>query len=394
MKKVVIAGGGFAGLETALRLRNQNKDVEIILINGDDCFAFVPSLYETAAGELSDGDICILISALVNPLNIIYYHDCVERINLREKFVLTKNKMKIVYDFLVIAVGSETNYYDIHGVKEFAHNLKSKDDAQKIYEYVNNALESKNEHDFVVIGGGLTGVEFAGTLKDHIVESCKKFRCSPDQFSVTIVHGAETILHGIPAEAVKFATDYLENNGVKILVNSPVVRLSKNVIYTADKKKIPYDFAVWAGGLKTHMLITKNKLKFSDAYSERAKAGGGMLVNDFLQYIDDESVFGAGDCICPKNQKLPVIKTAQNAVDQSRIVAYNINAKLRRKKMMKYSPINNMFYAALGKRMGVYMFGKKILTGENIKRRKDLLEQSYVANLRKGKISQRNIYDV
>src|SRR3989338_2858583 len=290
MKKVVIVGGGFSGIETAIRLINLNSGVEIILINEDDCFSFVPSLYETAAGELSEGDVCLLISRLISRRNIIYYHDKVEKINLRKRFVSTKNLECIEFDYLVLAVGAETNYYGIGGAEKFLMNLKTKDDAQRIYEKVNNILESRKKHDFAVCGGGLTGIEFAGTLADHIHESSRKLKHGKSDFNVCIVQGAHTILPGLPDKAIRFATNYLKKRGVKIYLDSCIVKVGKNTIYTKDRKRIHYDTAVWAGGIKTHRIIAENKIRHSDMGGERALPGGGMLVNDYLQLVNDEHV--------------------------------------------------------------------------------------------------------
>ena len=385
MKKIVILGGGFAGVVTALQLRHHNNKAEIILISKDDCFVFVPSLYETAAGELSEGDACLLISRLLSHNGITYYHDDVMSLNIDKKAIKTRHLQCIDFDIAVVAIGAESNYYDIQGAEKYTHNLKTKEDSQCIYEYVNNIILSKKPHRFIICGGGLTGVEFTGMLHEHILESCRRLKSSPSLYKIAIIESSPSILPNLPKSAIDFATGYLKKHGITIHTNSKIIRISKGYISTAEKK-IAFDMAVWTGGLKTHHFITDSRLPHSDKASGRGIAGGGMLVNEHLQSINSKIVFGAGDCICPAKQEIHVIKTAQNAVEEAMIVAYNINAILNKKPLKDYIPKANKFYCSLGKKMGIYVSNTKIYTGEHIKRKKDRLEFNYINYLRKGKL--------
>lgn len=393
LKRVVIVGGGFGGVETALRLRKLNRKVEIILVNEDDCFAFAPAFYETAAGELSEGDVCILISKLLSDKGIVYYHDLVQKISLERKEIRTKNMKGLSFDFLVLAVGAKTNFFGIEGVEKNAFSLKTKENAQRIYEYINDALEKGKPHRFVVCGGGLTGVEFAATLKGHILLSCRKFHCNAGDFSVTILQGGKTILPGLPKKAIDFAANYLQKLGIKIVTGFQIASIGKNSVVASDGRQIGFDMAVWAGGLRTHDLIVKSGFQYSGALGERGMPGGGMFVNNFLQLKGCGFVFGAGDCICVDDPNNPVVKTAQNAVDQSKIVAYNIDALIKGKKLKNYSQKKNKFFCALGKKMGMLVDGDRVLTGKKIRQKKERLEEKYVARLRKDLLSSKNIYD-
>ncbi len=392
LKRVVVVGGGFGGVETALRLRRLSKSVEVILVNDGDCFAFAPAFYETAAGELSEGDVCILISKLLGGKGIVYYHDAVKKIDLKRKFVQTKNVSEIRFDFLAMACGAQASCHGVLGVQKNAFSLKSKEDAERIFEYTNNVLSQKRPHSFVVCGGGLTGVEFAATLKDHIELSCMKFNCSVSGYPVSILQGGKTILPDLPKKAVDFAAKYLLSRGIKIVTGFHIVSVGQKSVTAADGRKIGFDMAVWAGGLRTHDLIVQNGFPFSGAGSGRGLPGGGMLVNNFLQLKGHGFVFGAGDCICVDAPKNPVVKTAQNAVDQAKVVAWNIDALLRGKKLRRYSQARNKFYCALGKNMGMLVDGNRVLTGKKIRQKKERLEEKYVENLRKGLLSKRNIY--
>ena len=142
MKRVIILGGGFAAVETALRLKKYKDTIEILVIHEDDCFTFVPALYETAAGELEEAKACILVSHLLQYKGIMHYHDKILSVDIKNKRVKTTHMSSLKYDVLVFAVGAQSNYYNINGVEKYTYTLKTKEDAQKIYEYVSCRREN------------------------------------------------------------------------------------------------------------------------------------------------------------------------------------------------------------------------------------------------------------
>ncbi len=386
-KQIVIIGGGFAGVESALRLADHGHD--IIIISDDDCFTFVPALYETAAGELHEGDVCILLSDLIKGRNITLYHDRVNRINLDDNYVCSDNVNCIPYDILIICTGAQTNYYGVKGASEYTISLKSRCDAQKIREIIHNASKTKQSFNVVVCGGGLTGVEFASTLSDHIkrISLC----CDNDisGFSVRLVQAEPEILPILPAKARMFSLQYLTSQGVVVSCSEPIIEVTNDLIIT-KKETHNYDLAVWCAGLKPCDLILNSNLPLSGAGGgARGEAGRGIEVNNYLQVKGYPNVFAAGDCIY--NDEHP-LKTAQNAVHQARLISHNINQLVNGGRLKSYKQINNIFYAAIGEYMGLRVKNGHVSTGKDIKLKKDLLERNYFESLIKGICLEENMY--
>ncbi len=373
-------------METSLRLKRLEKKAEILLIHNDDCFTFVPGLYETAAGEQDESNVCILASQLLHQKDILHYRDTVLSIDPKKKRVHTKNIKTIHYDVLIIAIGAQTNYYAVPGAQQYLLDLKTRGDAQQIYEYVSWAISSKKKHQFSICGAGLTGVEFASSLQEHIFSECRQRKKNPKNFSVSLIDAAPSILASLPDKAIKAATAYLKKQGISLLTDKKIRRVTQSRIF-CSKESLAYDLGVWCGGLRTHPLIIESSLEYSEKAGERGLPGGGMMVNEFLQSTTHPSIFGAGDCICPKNPALPYVKTAQNAIDQARYIAYNVHALLNGRKLKPYRQMKNKFYCSLGKEMGVFVSGKTVLSGKHIKKKKDKLESTYVDTIKAGKVT-------
>ncbi|MEM4257328.1 MAG: FAD-dependent oxidoreductase, partial [Candidatus Diapherotrites archaeon] len=282
MQKILILGGGFAGIETALRLRQYLSKNEIILVSDDDCFTFSPLLYEVAAGELSEADTCLLIPSLLKKYKIVYYHDSVKKILPKEKFVITKNSEKISFDVLILAIGALTNYSGIEG-KEKAFALKSKEDAEKLFERISNCVEKNEPHDFVVCGAGLTGIELATTLKDHLDIVCAKNGFNRKNFRVTILHGPNRILPNLPDKASSLVLDYLSKASIDVVCNFYTKKIFNKKVISRDGSEFRCDTLIWAGGIRTHDLIIESSLPYSGMLGERGAPGGGLLVNSFMQ---------------------------------------------------------------------------------------------------------------
>lgn len=386
MKRIVIVGGGFSAIESALLLSKNKSNVEILVIHDDDCFTFVPALYETSAGELDEANVCLLTSHLLYQKGVLHYKDKVVKIDPKNKYVQTEHIKKLRFDCLILGVGAQTNYYDIKGAKEHCLNLKSKDDAQRIFERVSVVLAKKKAHKFVICGGGLTGVELACSLIEHIRRVCKENRVSSDLFSVSVVEASPSILSNLPDEAIRIATKYLDKLDVSLHVNTCISSITKRSLHITDKQKIAFNTAIWCGGLRTHDVLLDSKLSVVKLGGGRGMPGGGMVVNDFLQSADYSYIFGAGDCICAEKGKKPFFKTAQNAADQASYVSQNALAYLNGKKLKKYVQRDQNLYCSLGKSMGIHVHRDVVRAGKGVKMKKDKLESSYVKALQFDKV--------
>ena len=380
---VLILWAWFAGIETALEVRRLDEDAHITILNKDECFSFVPALYETAAGELNEAEVCTIIPRIFSWQQIHYYSDQAVGVYPEENKIVTENKLTIPYDYLVVAIWAETNHYGLPGVAKYALNLKTKDEAQQIFSRVTNALLYEKEYRFVICWWGLTWVEFASTLADHIIEETWAKSLDETWFDVCIINSWDKLLHRLPEEVAIFATNYLINQWIDVICDSRIQKMTPKFIYTNNHKytKVAYDAAIWCGGLETHPFIHRNGLPHRDHDGgERGTPGWWMLVNEYLQAVGYEKIFGAGDCI--DVEMTPQVKTGQNAVHQATICAHNIVAHMHKKTMIPYEQIDNIFYIALGKHMGVRLDKLSFAIGPEYKTEKDTLEQWYVQDKR------------
>jgi NADH dehydrogenase len=139
-----------------------------------------------------------------------------------------------------------TKWYDIPGAQKLLHPLKTKDDAQDIYAEVSTVLETKSAYNFVVCGGGLTGVEFASTLADHILEATQSATLDDTDFSVTLIHSRDKVLHTLPEQVSAYSTDFLAKQGIQLCMKSRVQKVTAKFIHTSTGK-IPFDSGIWCG---------------------------------------------------------------------------------------------------------------------------------------------------
>ncbi len=394
-KRVVIAGSGFGGLRVAERLRkNCGEAIEIIVIDSADCHTFAPALYSVATGEASANAVCEPLSVIFIRKGIKYVQEKIIEIDIKKKIVITKKDKRlnkrdkatntIPYDFLVLAVGSEVNFYDIKGIQKNAFALKTKEDAAAIYEHLQEVIASianKQLHRFVVLGGGVTGVELACELKDHLDNVCKQNNIPKERFSVMLVQALEHLVHGFPVNVQKFCEHYMAEHGIELKLNSPVVQAKDGLLVLGTGEIIKADTVIWAGGIKANKLLNKIEIE-QDEY--------GIKVNSYLQSVSVQEVYAVGDCMnySDPNTGKKALKTAQNALNQAKVVADNIckasngNNNNNNNKFRSYKPRETPVLISLGKKMGLFVWKNFWFRGYWIMRAKDYIEKEYMWKIR------------
>ncbi|MGC8776207.1 MAG: NAD(P)/FAD-dependent oxidoreductase, partial [Minisyncoccia bacterium] len=184
MKKIVILGGGFGGvyaLKNLLKNFKNEKEIELILVNEKNYFLFTPLLHEAATGGVSLSNIIEPLREVFKCRNLQFIQSKVLKINLDKNKVLLKCG-EINYDYLIIALGSKTNFYDVFGAEKYTFTLKTINDAIKlknhfIHLFEKAVFQKENINElltFVIVGGGPTGIELAAEMKDLFFETFKK----------------------------------------------------------------------------------------------------------------------------------------------------------------------------------------------------------------------------
>lgn len=381
--RVVILGGGIGGVATALELRKLNSAIDIAVVDKEDCFTFTPAIYHTAAGELPENRVCVPLMALLGRRNIRFIHDEVLRIDWKTSAIETKNKLRLSYDFGVITLGAQTNFFNIAGMEERGFALKTKHDAEILEEHLDAVIGNGKKTVFLVCGGGLTGVEYATDLKDHLDKKCREKKMDPSLFSVELLHGGERLLPELP-QAGAFAENELRSRGIVLHLKSRVAALEGQTVVTTDGKRFSGDIIVWTGGLKMLDVIEKSGLSLvSGEAGGRATAGSGIAVNEFLQVAGQPVLFAVGDCASPMDPatRALTVKTAWNAVRQARVAAYNIAALVEKKPLKPFMAKKHPVAFTLGHRTGALLLGDRMFTGYWVAQIKNAVEEWYVRSL-------------
>jgi NADH dehydrogenase len=389
-KHIVILGGGFAGIGVLKKLQkefhNDNR-VEITLVDKNNFLLFTPMLPEIVSGMIETRHIVTPVRSFCK--KAIFYEANVESIDLDNKEVKLKHpigrqsqqqsnnlhKHTLKYDYLVLALGSENNFFGNSDVENNAFTLKTINDAIVLRNHVIKILEQANleqdNHDlrkslltFVIVGGGFSGVETVGAVNDFVRDTVKLYypNIYMSDVRVILVSATGKILEQIDEELGKFALKKLKENGVEFILNTLVKGASKDKVILNDDTEIPCYSLIWTAG------VTQNKL-IADLSCEHDK-GHRIVTNEYLEMKNYENiVYALGDCasvIDPHTQK-PYPPTAQHAIRQSEVAAENIIYSIRAKKRgekKKFDYKTKGMMAQVGKRTGVaILFGKIKLHG-------------------------------
>jgi NADH dehydrogenase len=365
--RIVILGGGFGGLYTALEMERtiaRDSDVEVTLVNRDNFFLFTPMLHEVAASDLD-------MTHIVNPIRkllkrVQFFQGDVERIDVEERFVdvshgVDHHHHRLDYDHLVIGLGNITNYYDLPGLEENALTMKSLGDAMFLR---NRLIHNLEEADFectearkplttiVVAGGGFAGVETIAAVNDFLREAIPFYKNLDERdLRIVLVHSGPVILPELNPKLGAYAEAKLKERGVDVRLATRVLAYRNGIVELSDGAKIPARTLVWTAGTAPHPILNTVPC---------AKNRGRIATNAYMEVQDWPGLWSVGDCASIPNPEtgMPYPPTAQHALRQGRVLARNIRAEIRggSKKPFVFSTLGQL--AAIGKRTGVaQMFG-------------------------------------
>jgi NADH dehydrogenase len=362
-KRVLILGSGFGGLYTALHLEKKLRReaaVEITLVNRENFFLFTPMLHEVAAGDLD-------LTHIVNPVRKLlrrthFFNGNIRSINLKERRVVVahaddNHDHELFYDYLVLALGSVTNFYNLPGLAENALTMKSLSDAIRLR---GRLIKNLEEADFecssedrsrlltvVVAGGGFAGVETIASVNDFVREAIEFYpKLTEKELRIVLIEATDVILPELGPELGAYARKKLARRGVQFLMNTAVKSVSNDEVNLSDGTSLKTNLLVWTAGVSPNPL-----LEMLDCSKER----GRLVTNEFLEVEDFPGVWALGDCAAvpdPASGK-SCPPTAQHAIRQGKVVAENIFAAINggQGRQFEFKTIGAL--ASIGKRTGV-----------------------------------------
>lgn len=341
--RVVILGGGFGGLNAALRLKH--APVDVTLIDRRNFHLFQPLLYQVATGSLSPGDIAApLRGVLHRQKNTRVLLGEAADINPDTKRVTLRDGAAFEYDSLIVATGSQTSYYGNDDWRDWAPSLKSVEEATAIRHKILYAFEraerSANEEEarawltFVIVGAGATGLELSGALAEIANQTLKNdFRqINPSEAKIILMEGGPRVLSAYPEDLSAKAERLVARLGVEVLKGVMVTHIdAQGVAYKrgGQSERLEARTVLWAGGVTTNELGRK--------LAERTKAetdrSGRIKVNPDLTVPGYPDIFIVGDLALSLNEKgEPLPGVAQVAMQGGTYAAKAIRARLKGKK--------------------------------------------------------------
>lgn len=363
-KKVVIIGGGFGGLTLAKKLKNSNY--RITLIDKTNHHLFQPLLYQVAAAALSPGDIAVPIrSEFSNQENVEVILGEVTEINREEKKVYLSDTA-YEYDYLVVAIGNRHSYFGNDQWENFAPGLKTISDALKIREKMLLAFEKaeiaksdsekKRDMTFVIIGGGPTGVEIAGSIAEISRETLlKDFRnINTADTKIILIEGMNRILQSFDEDLSVKAQITLEKLGVEVRVNSMVAEVNENGVAVGDEF-IEASNIIWAAGNKVSPLI--NSLK------TETDRNGRVIVEQDCSLPGDPDVFVIGDASLFNENGKPLPGVAPVAMQQGRYVANLLKKSIPKEQRKPFRYFDKGNLATIGRAKAVLQIGNFKISG-------------------------------
>ncbi len=363
MTRILILGGGFGGLYTALELEKtlaRDPNIEVTLVNHENFFLFTPMLHEIAASDLD-------VTHIVNPIRkllkrVRFFNGDVASIDLERKRVRVfhgedKHPHELEYDHLVLALGAITNFFKLPGLEARALTMKSLGDAIELRNRMIELLEeadfecaSGQRHNlltFVVAGGGFAGVETVAAMNDFLREACEFYpHLKEEQIRVVLVHPGGVILPELGEKLGAYAQKKLAERKVEIRVHARVAGVTEEGVTLSDGTMIPTTTIVWTAGTSPNPLLEALPCK---------KDKGRIMVEATMAVPNFPGVWALGDCAVIPDPKtgMPYPPTAQHAIREGRVLAQNLKAALRGGKLKPFVFKTIGLLASIGRRTGV-----------------------------------------
>lgn len=365
-KKILIIGAGFGGLQVIKTLAN-NQLFEITVVDKKNHHLFQPLLYQVATAVLSPADIAIPSRSITTKYkNVKILLGDVTEIDFKNRIVKFQNNSE-TYDYLILATGARTSYFGNNGWKEKTLGLKNLKDALAIRrrillsfeqaELIGNYEKAKSFMHYVIIGGGPTGVELAGSIAElshNIIR--KDFRnIDSGMTKVTLIEAGPRLLAAFSEKSSAFTKKKLESRGVEVLISSPVLDITETGVVLKDRT-IESKTVIWAAGVEGSELAKNLPLNKDKA--------NRIIVDEYCRTTEFPEVFVIGDAAnYGKGLTRPLPGVSPVAMQQGRYVAKIIESLEKKKSISPFHYFDKGNMATIGRTDAVAEFGKIKLKG-------------------------------
>jgi NADH dehydrogenase len=346
--KVIIVGGGFGGVRAARRL-SRHGELDVTLISAGDSFAYYPQLYHAATGGVRS-ESSIPLAELLGGQPVAIINDTVTQLNADARVITGASGKTYPYDHLILALGSVTNYFGIQGLKEFSYDIKSITGAERFKKHLHDELLDKvADINYVVIGGGPTGVELAAGLVGYMRRITRLHGLAHPAYNIELIEAAPRILPRSPEAFSARTQRRLEQLGIKVMTGTAVQGETADALQLKGQS-LTTRTVVWTAGVSTAPFYKANAALFVLAKN------GKVEVNEHLE--GRPGVYVIGD-----NAATQYSGMAQTAIYDADFVAGDLLAVVHNRPRTAYRPKPPISVIPVGDNWAGVQWGNVLMYG-------------------------------
>lgn len=391
-KKIVILGGGYAGVHAAKKLAKELKkfkdNVEITLIDRNKHHILMTELHEIAGNRVEEASVKISFDRIFSGKRVNVIRDEIKTINFKDQ-ILVGAKASYPYDQIIIATGAESTDFNIPGIKEHAFTAWGLQDvirikrhimdSVRIASYLSDPEERKEKLTFVVAGGGFTGVEITGELLEWLPILCKEYGVDFSEVTLMNIEALDSILNMLPEKPKNKAVAYMEKHGVIIRTNSLIVKADEKSITLKDGTIIKAQTLIWTCGIRGTTFC--HELDITNGRVQRKQ------VDEFMKSPDYDNVYLAGDGAWFIENNRPVPQIVEAAEQTASTAADGIINAIKKEFGVKTKPVKpyksnfHGYMVSIGGRYAVSHTGGFSLSGFPAMAMKHLVNMYYQSGI-------------
>lgn len=384
-KHVVILGAGYAGLRALHELQKDTNELKITLVDQNDYHFEATDIHEVAAGIQTSERITYPIKDVVKSACTTFIQAKVEKIDSESQLVHLKDQAAISYDYLIVALGYESESFGIPGVEEFSLKMVDIPTSEKVYQHLTEQMEAYKETKdenclkIVVCGAGFTGIELLGSLHEGKKKLAEIAGVEPDKIQLYCVEAVTRLLPMFSEKLGGYGIDHLKKWGVNFLVGKPIKEIKQDTVVYLDNQEtnelneLQAKTIIWTTGVSGSHVVGDSGF---------AAKRGRVMVNPDLTDADHNNVYIIGDCsaVMDKESNRPYPTTAQISLKMGEHAGKNIKAQL------KGEPTKEFTFKSLG---SVASIGNSHAFGEVGK----IEVKGYPASVIKKAIMDRSLFE-
>jgi NADH dehydrogenase len=346
--KIVIVGGGFAGVKTALELAKDTQ-LSITLISDRDHFLFYPALYATATGRSKRQSI-IPLTDIFKHTDVKIILDTVTSIDPARRYVIANNH-QIHFDRAVFALGVVTSYFGLAGLDKYSYSIKSAPEIDRFKRHLHGELTSKHHLDknYIIVGAGPTGVELSAAMAHYLQKIAKNHNVRHSKIRLDLVEAAPRVLPRMSESSSELVEQQLKKVGVSVMTNKKVESEDDDSIIISGKD-IPSKTVVWTSGVANHPFFSEHAGIFTLAKNGRVEVDERLKV--------DKHIFVIGD-----NASTDYTGLAQTAIHDAKFVSRVIRSEVRQLALPHYKAMKQPVVIPVGENWAILEYGPLRISG-------------------------------